>query len=67
MKTLSEKIYAAFGSGGCNGCLNKDDPENEKLIDFVDDLEAFYKEHSSRKTFESRFVGNFLLEIFTNL
>ena len=53
MKTLSEKIYAAFGSGGCNGCLNEDDPENEKLIDFVDELEVFYKEHGS--SFKSRF------------
>ena len=53
-KTLLKKIYIVFGSGGCNGCLNKDDPENDRLIDFVDDLEAFYKEHNY-SSFMSRF------------
>ena len=48
-------------AGGCNGCLNKEDPENDGLIEFIKDLEAFYPEQK-RSKFISRYFKDLLLQ-----
>ena len=33
-----------FSTGGCNGCLNLDNPSNFGLEDLVDELETVYED-----------------------
>ena len=47
-------------AGGCNGCLNKEDPENDGLIEFIEDLEAFYPEQKRSKFISRYFKDPFL-------
>ena len=48
-------------AGGCNGCVNKEDPENDGLIEFIEDLEAFYPEQKRSKSM-SRYFKDSLLQ-----